>query len=191
MKKFDADLNEERWRYWVSLPAWCASDAIFILMGMEPDAVDWADRRMGPIVKAGFKNSAVENHFRRVGLIEQWPFLTNAHPPKSWIEEFLKIPGEALPFPLPTDLSLDATGTAEKIQNCGAWPWGSHETQLLRNLAEAADRFWSRYDPTDNTTAPTNQQVITWLKERGVAERTAEVMATILRADGLPTGPRK
>lgn len=71
------------------------------------------------------------------------------------------------------------------------WPWGYYETDLLRKLATAADRFWKLYDPADNTTAPTNQQVTDWLKKHGVADRTAEVMATILRADGLPTGPRK
>ncbi|ABB75475.1 hypothetical protein SAMN05216403_12327 [Nitrosospira multiformis ATCC 25196] len=71
------------------------------------------------------------------------------------------------------------------------WPWGRHETHLLRKLGGAAQRFWSNYDPSDPTTAPTNQQVIDWLKGEGVSERTAEIMATILRADGLPTGPRK
>lgn len=71
------------------------------------------------------------------------------------------------------------------------WPWGNHETKLLQKLAAAADRFWKLYDPTDNTTAPTNQQVIEWLKQQGVAERTAEIMAQILRPDGLPTGPRR
>lgn len=71
------------------------------------------------------------------------------------------------------------------------WPWGRHETALLQKLAAAAHRFWKNYDPSDTTTAPTNQQVIDWLKGQGVAERTAEVMATILRADGLPTGPRR
>lgn len=71
------------------------------------------------------------------------------------------------------------------------WPWGRHETNLLRKLAEAAHKFWSNYDPSDDSTAPTNQQVSDWLKTQGVADRTAEVMATILRVDGLPTGPRK
>lgn len=71
------------------------------------------------------------------------------------------------------------------------WPWGRHETHLLQKLAGAAQRFWANYDPADPTTAPTNQQVIDWLKGQGVSERTAEIMATILRADGLPTGPRK
>lgn len=71
------------------------------------------------------------------------------------------------------------------------WPWGRHSTSLLRKLAEAADRFWKNYDPDDPSTAPTNEQVTSWLIEQGVAKRNAELMATLLRADGLPTGPRK
>ena len=65
------------------------------------------------------------------------------------------------------------------------WPWGDYETALLRKLAAAAQRFWVNYDPSDATTAATNAQVTSWLKAQGVAERTAEVMATILRVDGL------
>jgi hypothetical protein len=71
------------------------------------------------------------------------------------------------------------------------WPWGSHETELLRKLAAAAERFWRLYDPSDISTAPTNQQVSDWLRTQGVSDRIAESMATILRLDGLPTGPRK
>lgn len=71
------------------------------------------------------------------------------------------------------------------------WPWGAHETQLLRHLAAAANKFWRLYDPADATTAPKNDDVAAWLKEQGVSERNAQVMATILRADNLPTGPRK
>ena len=71
------------------------------------------------------------------------------------------------------------------------WPWGEHETELLRHLAAAAKRFWKNYDPSDPTTAPTNDQVIDWLVEQGVPQRIAEVMATILRAGGLPSGRRK
>lgn len=69
-------------------------------------------------------------------------------------------------------------------------PWGKHDTTLLKHLAAAADRFWTNYDPSDNTTAPKNSEIVDWLEGRGVAKRTAEAMATILRADGLPTGPR-
>lgn len=73
----------------------------------------------------------------------------------------------------------------------GRWPWGNHETELLQKLAAAAEKFWKLYDPTDDASAPTNDQVIEWLKQQGVAERNAEIIATILRADGLRTGPRK
>jgi hypothetical protein len=80
---------------------------------------------------------------------------------------------------------------AEEPQAYSGWPWGSHETQLLRFLAEAAQRFWVNYDPADPSTAPTNEQVSEWLEEKGVSKQKAEVMATILRADGLPDGRRK
>lgn len=71
------------------------------------------------------------------------------------------------------------------------WPWGEHETKLLRQLAAAAEEFWKLYDPADPSTAPTNAQVSGWLVRRGVPERSAGAIATILRADGLPSGPRK
>ena len=92
---------------------------------------------------------------------------------------------KALPFPegfpWQPEMNLQITG----------WPWGRHETELLRKLARAADLFWKQYDPTEPSSAPTNEQVVKWLVDQKVAKRTAEVMATILRADGLPTGPRK
>lgn len=72
----------------------------------------------------------------------------------------------------------------------GVWPWGEYETELLRSLAAAAEKFWKRYDPTDQTTAPRNEEVSAWLRAQGVSRRNAEVIATILRVDGLPTGPR-
>lgn len=71
------------------------------------------------------------------------------------------------------------------------WPWGQHNTKLLDHLAAAGDRWWKRYDPADPSTAPTNDEVAAWLKERRVADRVAQVMAQALRADGLRTGPRR
>ena len=87
--------------------------------------------------------------------------------------------------------NLAESEQVDTLETGTPWPWGSYETMLLRKMAAAAERFWVNYDPGDATTAPTNAQVISWLKSQGVAERTAEVMATILRVDGLPTGPRK
>lgn len=77
------------------------------------------------------------------------------------------------------------------------WPWGSHETALLTHLAKAAE-LWrtvdegGNYVPSDPTTAPTNEQIEHFLERRGVtSKKTREVMATILRADDLPSGPRR
>jgi len=70
------------------------------------------------------------------------------------------------------------------------WPWGDYETELLCKMATAAKEWWSTYDPAAPGTAPTNQEVKDWLVGQGVSDRVAESMATILRADGLQTGPR-
>jgi hypothetical protein len=87
-------------------------------------------------------------------------------------------------FPAPTGVKASAS-------DHGKWPWGAYETKLLRDLAEAAERFWVRYDPADTTTAPTNEDVIAWLEDRGVSNNLAKAIASILRAEGLPPGPRK
>lgn len=70
------------------------------------------------------------------------------------------------------------------------WPWGRYETMSLRRLAQAVDRFWKNYDPADHTTAPTNEQVATWLTEQGESPNIAKAIASILRADNLPSGRR-
>jgi hypothetical protein len=70
------------------------------------------------------------------------------------------------------------------------WPWGDHHTALLGHLADAAQRFWVNVDPADNTTAPTNDAVASWLVQQGVSKRMADAMASMLRPDWLPTGPR-
>lgn len=72
------------------------------------------------------------------------------------------------------------------------WPWGTHNTELLGHLDAAARHFWRLYDPSDFSTAPTNEMVSDWLQEeRGVSKDKAKAIASILRADGLPTGPRR
>lgn len=76
-------------------------------------------------------------------------------------------------------------------QQTARWPWGGHNTKLLDQLAAAGERWWRLYDPSDPTSAPINDDVVAWLKERNVAGRVAEVMAQLLRADGLRTGPRR
>lgn len=72
------------------------------------------------------------------------------------------------------------------------WPWGNYETAALSLLAAAAEKFWTLYDPSEPSTAPNNEQIEAWLKdEHKVSARLASSIASILRADGLKTGPRK
>ena len=71
------------------------------------------------------------------------------------------------------------------------WPWGAHETELLKQLAAAGEHFWSNYDPSEASSAPKSEDVTAWLKTRGVPDRVAEIMAQILRADTLPKGRRR
>lgn len=72
------------------------------------------------------------------------------------------------------------------------WPWGNHSTVHLEHLRAAAEKFWVNYDPSDPSTAPTNEMVKTWLvDERAVSRDKAAAIASILRADSLPPGPRR
>lgn len=81
---------------------------------------------------------------------------------------------------------------AARATTSGQWPWGTHNTRLLTVLQQAAEKWWVNYDPTDPTSAPTNEVVVTWIVTKNLAsENLAKAMATILRADGLQTGPRK
>jgi hypothetical protein len=73
----------------------------------------------------------------------------------------------------------------------GRWPWGDHSTRALGLLADAAKQWWSTYDPEDPGTAPTNSAVIEYLTAKGVSVKLADSIASILRADDLPTGRRK
>jgi len=83
------------------------------------------------------------------------------------------------------------TGTQSDMSPAGRWPWGDHETELLRHLADAAREFWSTYDPDDDRTAPKSADVEAWLvEERGVGPSNAKVMARLLRPPDVPTGPR-
>jgi hypothetical protein len=133
----------------------------------------------------------VQRGGRTYQVLERWPSddhhkRSNKGKPYLHIDWFF--PSAQLPADSVIVVRTDALRELEPTQPN---PWGNHDTKLLRDLAAAADQFWKLYDPADPSTAPTNEQVGAFLVNRGVARRTAEVMATILRADGLPTGPRK
>jgi len=88
--------------------------------------------------------------------------------------------------------SIDSKPKVTTPTEHSKWPWGSHHTEALGHLEAAAKRFWADlYDPLDPSTAPTNEMVENWLiKERNVSKQKASAIASILRVDGLRTGPR-
>lgn len=72
------------------------------------------------------------------------------------------------------------------------WPWGNHHTELLGHLDAAARKFWVHYDPKNaKRTAPKSDEVKDWLiTQHKVTANMASAIATMLRPDDLPTGPR-
>lgn len=73
----------------------------------------------------------------------------------------------------------------------GRWPWGEYETWRYRIMAEATEKFWVRYAPGEPESAPGNEQVVKWLRDKGISSETmANSMATIMRADDAPKGRR-
>jgi hypothetical protein len=90
------------------------------------------------------------------------------------------------------EASLPIDGRTKASEKPSRWPWGDHHTETLGHLEAAAKRFWTLYDRDDIGTAPTNETVATWLhSERGISKEKARAIASMLRPDGLPTGPRR
>lgn len=88
------------------------------------------------------------------------------------------------------DLRRIAGGKPENPGQVGA-RWPLHDTRMLTAMRQAAWKFWANFNPQETDTASTNATVVEWLKsQHGISTSTAECMATILRADGLKSGPR-
>lgn len=76
------------------------------------------------------------------------------------------------------------------------WPWDSHETQLLRELAEIGEHWrliseGGKHDPDDESTVPKSEVIEPLLEAKGISEKVRQAMFTILRPDGLRPGPRR
>ncbi|MBN2691850.1 MAG: hypothetical protein JXR43_08350 [Burkholderiaceae bacterium] len=133
----------------------------------------------------------VQRDNRTYQLLERWPkneyhAKLNAGKPYMHLDWFF--PAQTLPEGAAIVVRTDALRALEPLP--ASHPAG-HSTTLLRHMFAAIEQLWTLYDPAEADTAPTNEQVEAFLTNRGVPKRTAEVMATILRADGLRTGPRK
>lgn len=156
------------------------------------------------LIKAKALTSAIANVSEEQTY--SWPIVSGVFDIRDWVKRTIEIESgklnrdsstivamreveEKLNSLLSGQASLNKEQAAQ-VPRTEQWPWGKHETKLLQHLASAARHWWANYDPTDSTTAPTNESVSLWLKDRGVSMRAAEIMAMILRADGVPPGPR-
>lgn len=103
---------------------------------------------------------------------------------------------QALEMPLPPEFPRVLMSKAVKQEPAHKWPWGTHDTVMLGHLVAAANHFWKpvseggNYDPERPTTAKSNKVVAAWLFQRTNSDNISKAMATILRADNLPPGPR-
>ena len=75
------------------------------------------------------------------------------------------------------------------------WPWGSHDSKLLRQFADIAEHWRLKseggpYDPEDQSTAPKAEMIEPLLEAQGISEKVRQAMFTILSPDGLKPGPR-
>lgn len=198
----------DTWIIWSHMPIGPLWKVVALHCGLDPDAAnkfnlewvmspkitstEWLYQRRIDLAIAHIKNGTLEC-FERNPAIEKSDVRLPAY--AAWAESMGA--GHELPPQFPKSDVQHKDKQVSKIEpgNC-KWPWGSHDTKLLRLFAEVG-QFWKpeseggNYDPADPTTAPTNAQIEEWLKERGVSIKAREVMATMLRADNMPSGPRR
>ncbi len=179
------------WQYWQSNRMVSLAEAVLLSLNIDPDLLvnthplRLSDRsRSRSIPLTGSIEEAFEKRLNSLRHDYEYCFSLNIHL-GAFVDWSISVK-----LDIPSELLRMADESAKEASS-SKWPWGSHETELLRHLAAAANKFWKNYDKEDDTTAPKNEDVVEYLKTRKVSERTAEIMATILRADGLPTGPRK
>lgn len=141
----------------------------------------WVQARSDATEEGQFHWSAISQVFALRRDLQHKHDRTENDSRKVALREVLDALGKILPDPEDVEPLQEVTSE---------WPWGTHTTSLLNEFAAAGRKYWANYDPGDATTAPTNDEVVKWLVGRSVALRNAQVMATMLRADGLAPGPR-
>ena len=162
--------------HWLKMDFWTLGEGICLAFGYEP--TDWAlevatfqyeGEQLNELIKRACLNKALEIHNTPQHFI-------------NWLQS------KDIPLPKGLLQVMDKQKSLTQVSDNDPLIF-THKTRLLKELLNAANKFWANYDPTDKTTAPTNKTVTDWLvNERGVSLRVAENMAQILRADHLPTG---
>ena len=174
-----ADSIKADFEYWLKLDYWTLAECLCLAFGIEPN------ERVAKITSKTVDGERLHKMLDRANSANVADRLYPKNTPKDFIS-WLQIKD----FPLPKGLTqiMDKQKALPQANDDDALIF-THKTRLLKELLNAANKFWANYDPTDKATAPTNKMVTDWLaNERGVSLRVAENMAQILRADHLPTG---
>lgn len=66
--------------------------------------------------------------------------------------------------------------------------WGQHTTDELEILKEAIQKFWEEHDPKR---PPKKDIVVSWLMQKGLSQRIAQAMDTIMRTPEARKGGNK
>ncbi|MDA8482648.1 hypothetical protein NNO07_06165 [Pseudomonas resinovorans] len=70
-------------------------------------------------------------------------------------------------------------------------PYQGHTSEGLEFVDDAIKQLWSTYDPDDPRTAPTQEEVISHLRERGAGANMADAVNLVLRPASLRRGGNK
>ncbi|MGF6465259.1 hypothetical protein [Paraburkholderia youngii] len=196
------------WNRWADVPEATIGEAVALSEDIGPETVDWgqgAEFGTAPAESQSF-NDRLFVAVRHAGIGKPLTIVSGSNENPTIdsmikLEDFValarkkrwRLPAELEEFygeyDPPYDSYWDSPSGSRSVPS--KWPWGDYDTPLLRQMAAAAQKFWSLYDPDDPSTAPTNKDVVGWLVEQRVPKRTAETMATILRDEKLPAGRRK
>ena len=81
--------------------------------------------------------------------------------------------------------------TIEVIPEPLALPYYGHKSEGLEFVDEAIRQLWSTYDEEDPSTAPTQKEVIDYLRSKGAGANMADAVNLILRPANLRRGGLK
>ncbi|WP_460588957.1 hypothetical protein [Haliea atlantica] len=70
-------------------------------------------------------------------------------------------------------------------------PYQGHRSEGLEFVDEAVEQLWSTFDPDDPATAPTQKEVIEFLRSKGATVNMAEAVNLVLRPRNLVRGGAK
>jgi hypothetical protein len=180
------NLTEDRWRYWLQLPGWNAGEALFLLLGFDPDAL-YSCQSEGEhlMFEPGSIGYALESHFCRVLFIDKMDFAnlhsSNRRLPVAWISAAKQVPK----FEPKYIYNLADDRRCEQPTS-GQDDSGSKldiDSATFERLKKVIAAFPDRYPEYKSKPPKLDDDVRPWMKESGFAENEAErrVFGAIVR----------